>query len=104
VNFLSARLDPDGVQNGHKDVYGFGHERPYVQWDSLWFMLPCTGMLVVGVQPFERGSRSQVSWVVVVCDFYCGVFWLLFFFDRLIALAPASPFIASKGRVRLHLR
>jgi hypothetical protein len=52
--FVSARLDPDGVQSRHKDVYWFRHERPYVQWVSLRFMLPCTGVLVVGVTSFRE--------------------------------------------------
>jgi hypothetical protein len=65
--FISARLDLDGVQYGHKDVYWFGHERPYIQWVSLWFVLPCTGVLVVGVTSFfERVSRSQIS-----CEWWC---------------------------------
>jgi hypothetical protein len=50
--FVSVRLDPDGVQSGHKDIYWFGHERSYVQWISLRFMLPCTRVLVVGVTNF----------------------------------------------------
>jgi hypothetical protein len=46
------------VQSGHKDVYWFGHERPYVQWISLRFMLSCTRVLVVGVTSFRE--REQV--------------------------------------------
>jgi hypothetical protein len=52
--FVSERLDPDGVQSGHKDIYWFGHERPYVQWVLLRFVLPCTGVLVVGVTRFRE--------------------------------------------------
>jgi hypothetical protein len=29
--FVSARLGPDGVQSGHKDLYWFGQEWPYIQ-------------------------------------------------------------------------
>jgi hypothetical protein len=47
------------VQNRHKDVYWFGHERPYVQWVSLRIVLPCTGVLVVGVTSLRE--REQVS-------------------------------------------
>jgi hypothetical protein len=46
------------MQSRHKDVYWFGHERPYIQWVSLRFMLPCTGVLVVGVTSFQE--REQV--------------------------------------------
>jgi hypothetical protein len=46
------------VQSGHKDVYWFGHERPYVQWVSMRIVLPCTGVLVVGVTSFRE--REQV--------------------------------------------
>jgi hypothetical protein len=46
------------VQSGHKDVYWFGHERPYVQWVSLRFVLLCTRVLVVGVTSFRE--REQV--------------------------------------------
>jgi hypothetical protein len=56
--FISAHLVPDGVQTKHKDVYWFRHERPYIQWVSLRFMLPCTGVLVVGVTSFRE--REQV--------------------------------------------
>jgi hypothetical protein len=55
------------VQSGHKDVYWFGHERPYIQWVSLWFVLPCTKVLVVGVTSFfrERERIPGLLWVVV---------------------------------------
>jgi hypothetical protein len=46
------------VQSGHKDVYWFGHERPYVQWVSLRFVLPCTGVLIIGITTFRE--REQV--------------------------------------------
>jgi hypothetical protein len=55
--FVSARLSLDGVQSGHKDVYWFGHERPNVQWVSLLFVLPCTGVLAVGVTSFRERER-----------------------------------------------
>jgi hypothetical protein len=45
-------LGLDGVQSIHKDVYWFGHEQPYVQWVLLLLVLPCTGVLVVGVTSF----------------------------------------------------
>jgi hypothetical protein len=56
--FVPMRLGPDGVQSGHKDVYWFRHERPYIQWVSLRFVLPCTGVLVVGVISFRE--REQI--------------------------------------------
>jgi hypothetical protein len=57
--FVSMRLGPDGVQSGHKGLYWFRQECPYVQWVLLLLVLPCTGVLVVGVTSFfERGSRS----------------------------------------------
>jgi hypothetical protein len=40
------------MQSGHNDVYWFKHKWPYVQWISLWFVLPFTGVLVVGVTSF----------------------------------------------------
>jgi hypothetical protein len=46
------------VQSRHKDVYWFRHERPYVLWVSLRFLLPCTGVLAVGVTSFQE--REQV--------------------------------------------
>jgi hypothetical protein len=52
------------VQSGHKDVYWFGHERPYVQWVSLRFVLSCTGVLAVGVTSFRE--REQVPSLLVV--------------------------------------
>jgi hypothetical protein len=57
--FVSARLGLDGVQSGHKDVYWFGHERPYIQWVLLLLVLPCTGVLVVGVKAFERERERE---------------------------------------------
>jgi hypothetical protein len=30
--FVTVHLGLDGVQSGHKDVYWFWQERPYVQW------------------------------------------------------------------------
>jgi hypothetical protein len=59
--FVSARLDPDGVQSGHNDVYWFGHERPYVQWVLLRLVLPCTEVLVVGVTSFSREGAGPKS-------------------------------------------
>jgi hypothetical protein len=56
--FVPVRLGPNYVQSGHKDVYWFGHERPYIQWVSLRFVLPCTGVLVVGVTSFRE--RKQI--------------------------------------------
>jgi hypothetical protein len=49
-----VRLGPDDVQSGHKGVYWFGQEWPYVQWILLLLMLPCTGVLVVGVTSFRE--------------------------------------------------
>jgi hypothetical protein len=59
------------VQSEHKDVYWFGHEWPYVKWVSLRFMLPCTGVLVVGVISFRE--REQVP-SLLSCGggFECG--------------------------------
>jgi hypothetical protein len=37
------------VQSGHKYVYWFGYEQPYVQWVLLLLVLSCTGVLVIGV-------------------------------------------------------
>jgi hypothetical protein len=58
TKFVSMRLGLDGVQSGHKDVYWFRHEWPYVQWVLLMLVLPCTGVLVVGVTSFLRESGS----------------------------------------------
>jgi hypothetical protein len=78
---------------------GFGHEWHYIQWVSLWFVLPCTGVLVVGVTSFRErehvpgllsGGGGGFEWVLVVVSFFSSLHSLRF--------APASPFIASKGR------
>jgi hypothetical protein len=64
--FISARLGPDGVQSGYKDVYWFGHERPYIQWGLLLLVLPYTGVLVVGVTSFrERERIPSLFWGMV---------------------------------------
>jgi hypothetical protein len=55
--FVSARLGPDGVQCGHKGLYWFGQRCPYVQWILLLLVLPCTGVLVVGVISFRKRER-----------------------------------------------
>jgi hypothetical protein len=55
--FVSARLGPNSVRSGHKGVYWFGQEWPYVQWILLLFVLPCTGVLVVGVISFRQRER-----------------------------------------------
>jgi hypothetical protein len=52
--FVFVRLGPDDVQSRHKGVYWFGQEWPYVQWILLLLMLPCTGVLVVGVTSFRE--------------------------------------------------
>jgi hypothetical protein len=69
------------VQSRHKDIYWFRHKRPYVQCVSLRFMLPCTGVLVVGVTSFRE--REQVlgllsggggfEWVLVVVSFFSSL-------------------------------
>jgi hypothetical protein len=94
------------VQRGHKGVYWFGHERPYVQWVLLLFVLPCIEMLIVGVTSFSREGADPRSllWGVCVCvvsfDQSCPV---EVNFIRLIPLgvALASPFIVSKERARV---
>jgi hypothetical protein len=55
--FVSARLDPDGVQCGHKGLYWFGQKCPYVQWILLLLVLPSTKVLVVGVTSFRERER-----------------------------------------------
>jgi hypothetical protein len=83
------------VQSGYKDVYWFGHERPYVQWVSLRFVLPCTRVLAVGVTSFRE--REQVPSLLGGgggCfdrfDFDC--------YSIALDVAPAFPFITSKRR------
>jgi hypothetical protein len=72
--FVSARLDPNGVQSGHKDVYWFKHKWPYVQWVSLRFVLSYTEVLIIGVTNFRE--RDQVP--SLLSDggggFECGAF------------------------------
>jgi hypothetical protein len=68
--FVSAHLGLDGVQSGHKDVYWFEHEWPYVQWVLLLLVSPCTGVLVIGVTSFSReeeNPRSLLGCVRVLC-------------------------------------
>jgi hypothetical protein len=67
--FVSARLGSDGVQSGHKDVYWFGHEWPYVQWVLLLLILPCIGVFVVGVTSFQEREwiLGLFSGVVRLC-------------------------------------
>jgi hypothetical protein len=64
-------------------------------------VLPCIGVLVVGVTSFREreqvpsllsGSGGGFEWCVLA---------VVALFARFIALAPASPFIASKGRARV---
>jgi hypothetical protein len=98
--FVSARLDPDGVQSGHKGVYWFGQERPYVQWVLLLLVWPCTGVLVVGVTRFRERERVPGlfgGFVCEVCVFVVCLFRRACPFD----VAPASPFIVFKGRARV---
>jgi hypothetical protein len=61
--FISARLGLDGVQSGHKDIYWFRHERPYVQWVLLLLVLLCTGVLVVGGYKLSREGADPRSLV-----------------------------------------
>jgi hypothetical protein len=84
------------VQSGHKDVYWFRHERPYVQWVSLRFMLPCTEVLVVGLISFrERVDPKSLEWWW--WRFRSVRFRLLFDYPR---HGPCLPFMASKRRAR----
>jgi hypothetical protein len=64
--FVFVRLGPDEVQSRHKDVYWFGHKRPYVQWVLLLLVLPCTGVLVVGVTSFRERERIPSLFLGVV--------------------------------------
>jgi hypothetical protein len=70
--FVFARLDPDGVQSGHKGLYWFRQELPYVQWVSLLLVLLCTKVLVVWVTSFRERERGSGVSLVEVC--VCGVF------------------------------
>jgi hypothetical protein len=56
--FVTVHLGLDGVQSGHKDVYWFWQERPYVQWVLWLLVLPYTGVLLVGVTSFR--VREQI--------------------------------------------
>jgi hypothetical protein len=76
---------------GYKNVYWFGQERPYVQRIRLLLVLPCTGVLVVGVTSFrereqipglfEEGvcasplSKVGSLWGLICCD-PIGFVWL----------------------------
>jgi hypothetical protein len=58
------------VQRRHKDVYWFGHERPYVQWVLRLLVLPCSGVLVVRVTSFWERWGSQVSFEGSVAELH----------------------------------
>jgi hypothetical protein len=64
--FVSARLGPDGVQSGQKDVYWFGLERSYVRWVLVLLVLSCTGVLVVRVTSFRERERIPGLFLRVV--------------------------------------
>jgi hypothetical protein len=89
------------VQSRHKDVYWFGHEWPYVQWVLLLLMLPCTGVLIVGVTNFSREGADPRSLLGCVCcaDEVCSIRLCLFLL--FLDVAPTTPFIASKGRAQV---
>jgi hypothetical protein len=82
------------MQSGHKDVFWFEHEQPYVQWILLRFMLPCTGVLIVGVTSFREreqvpsllGGGGGFEWILAIVAWFSP-------FDSVlllsIALAPA---------------
>jgi hypothetical protein len=95
---------PDGVQSGHKGVYWFGHERPYVQWILLLLVLPYTGMLVVGVTSFSREGADPRSllWGVCVVSFDQSCLVEVNYIRSIpLGVAPVSPFIVFKERARV---
>jgi hypothetical protein len=91
------------VRSGHKGVYWFGQERPYVQWILLLLVLPLhRSARSRGYKLLREGAnpRSHLRGGV------CGCFWrgvcvvvplVLIFLD----VAPASPFIVSNERTRV---
>jgi hypothetical protein len=96
--FISARLGPDGVQSRHKGIYWFKQEWSYVQWILLLLVLPCTGVLVVGVTSSRERKRISCLYgevcmrVLSLCSVY-----VLFLTSLFSDVAPASSFIVSKG-------
>jgi hypothetical protein len=98
--FVSARLGPDVVQYGHKGLYWFWQECPYIQWVLLLLMWPCTEVLIVGVTSFRE--REQIPGLFGgVCVFFSA--WLVRsdLSGSSLDVAPASPFIVPKGRARV---
>jgi hypothetical protein len=94
--FVSTRLGPDGVQNGHKGLYWFGQEWPYVQWILSLPVLLCTEVFVVGVISFWERERilGLFRWSVCVDLVRCVSV------DPPMQV-PTSPFIVTKGRARV---
>jgi hypothetical protein len=52
--FVYVCLGLDGVQCRHEGLEWFGQECPYVQWVLRLLVLPCTGVLVIGVTSFRK--------------------------------------------------
>jgi hypothetical protein len=92
------------VQSGHKDVYWFEYERPYVQWVSLRFVLTCTGVLVVEVASFLRegaDSRSLEWWWWCVVSIEVDSSCCCLIVSSFLGVVPALSFITYKGRAHV---
>jgi hypothetical protein len=100
--FVFAHLRLDGVQCIHKGLYWFRQRFPYIQWILLLLVLPCIGVLVVGVMsegvdPKSLWWRMSLSSWSVTCVLKQGSILIGVPLD----VAPASPFIVPKGRAHV---
>jgi hypothetical protein len=98
--FVSAHLGLGGVQSRHKGVYWFGQERPYVQWVLLLLMLPCTGVLVVGVTSFRERERIPGLFRGFVCEVCVSIgrCEILCVFMSCPRCGPCLPFYSFHGK------
>jgi hypothetical protein len=73
---------------------------PYVQWILLLLVLPCTGVLAVGVTSFRE--REQILGLFGgVCVLESLVSEVCFWNRGPLYVVSASPFIVFKGRARV---
>jgi hypothetical protein len=102
VNLFRRVSGQDGVQSGHKDAYQFGLN--VSTQCMIRLVLPCTGVLVVGVTSVRERERipSLLRVCEQVCSVSCSIDLLLFEFDSpFLGVVLAFPFIVSKERAQV---